>query len=56
VKRLLHLLSHRLGWNMGRAYFWHRPDGVQMVGFKCETCGKIELIQPMWSSYRRVVK
>lgn len=39
-------VTHRLGWNKGHVISWKRTDGVTMVAFECDKCGKRRGIHP----------
>lgn len=41
MRRLLHRLSHWLGWNYGQVITWVKDDFI-WVGFRCDTCGAIQ--------------
>lgn len=40
---MFHFLAHLFGWSLGRVYTWRESDtGHLMVGFRCDTCGRID--------------
>lgn len=39
--RLVHRISHWLGWNTGTIETWWEGERL-MVGFKCGGCGKLQ--------------
>ena len=41
MKKLLHKISHLLKRNKGKIYS-EIKNGKVFIGFKCETCGRIE--------------
>lgn len=41
MKRLLHWVAHKFGWNFGRVYTELRGNDV-WIGFKCDGCGEIQ--------------
>jgi hypothetical protein len=41
MEKLLHFFTHWFGWNKGHVETWYEGDRL-LVGFQCESCGKIE--------------
>lgn len=41
MKRLLHAIAHLFRFYTGTVETWWREDGMLMIGFKCDVCGKI---------------
>jgi hypothetical protein len=47
MKRWLHWLAHKTGWNMGMPETWWGDDGMLWVGFRCHGCGQLQ--DQQWS-------
>ena len=52
-KGFAHWYNHKFSplLNDGKWVTWQRADGIEMIGFKCDRCGKITHIEPQAWSY-----
>lgn len=52
MRRALHWLAHRFGWNTGEVeVFWRGPR--LMVGFRCHGCGALSGVHESRTTRRR---
>ncbi len=55
--RPLHWLAHKMNWPVGRFITWkRRTDKVQMRGYVCHICGKLNGVEPVRISYKRMMR
>lgn len=40
MKKILHKITHLLGWNYGNCESWWEDDKI-IMGFRCSGCGKL---------------
>jgi hypothetical protein len=53
----LHWLCHRKNWPIGLFITWRRPyDNVMMRGRICQICGKLNGVEPVGISYKRMMR
>lgn len=53
----LHWLCHKMNWPIGKFLTWRRPsDEVMMRGRICHICGKLNGVEPVPSSYKRMMR
>jgi hypothetical protein len=46
VKLFMHWIAHLLKWNYGKVFCW-REGRRDMIGFRCDGCGKMQDIQTL---------
>ncbi len=53
----LHWLCHKMNWPIGKFVLWRRSvDNVQMRGRICHICGKLNGVEPVRISYKRMMR
>jgi hypothetical protein len=52
MRRLLHKLAHRFGWNTGEVEVWWQGRHL-MVGFRCHQCGELRHVHESYTTRER---